>query len=222
MNPVRKLKSVYYTHVANKKGSPKRIDETLLFGEPIIRETLNVNGKNLSFNISPQSFFQPNTIQAQKLFEIVIKAAALDGQQILYDLYCGAGTIGLCCSPFAKYVYGIEINASALANARAAAQNNDIPNITFIEGDTAKVISSIPEKADTVIVDPPRSGLHLDVVEFMSKMKPARIVYVSCNPTTLARDTALFTKTGYTLESVQPVDMFPQTYHIENVALLVL
>ncbi|MCA9374499.1 23S rRNA (uracil(1939)-C(5))-methyltransferase RlmD [Candidatus Peregrinibacteria bacterium] len=220
------VQSIYCTHILNKKGQRKQLTETLLWGKATIVDKLliDVGGKKheLAFEISPQAFFQPNTLQAQKLFGLAIEAAGLSGKEVLYDLYCGAGTIALACAPFAKKVYGIELNESALLNARANAERNGILNAAFEVGDVAKELPNLDEAADVVIVDPPRSGLHESVIEHIGAMQPRRVVYVSCNPTTLARDLALFTKTGYTLERVQPVDMFPQTYHIENVATLLL
>lgn len=216
-----KLTSLYYTLITNIKGQPKCWEERLLWGEPTIRESLMVGDNNeLTFAISPRAFFQPNTKQAEKLFALAVKAAGLSGNEVVYDLYCGAGTIALACARSAKHVYGIEINESALNNARDNALTNAISNVTFEVGDVAKELPHLPDAADVVMVDPPRSGLHPDVVAHICEMAPQRVVYVSCNPSTLARDLQIFTKTGYSLESVQPVDMFPQTYHIENVALL--
>lgn len=223
------LKSIYLTHTLNKKGQRKQLTETLLWGDPTITEKLFIGRglrsdekHELAFEISPQAFFQPNTKQAQKLFSLAIEAAGLTGNEVVYDLYCGAGTIALACAPFAKHVYGIELNEPAILNARANAKYNSISNASFEVGDVAKELPNLPEPADVVMVDPPRSGLHESVIEHIGQMRPKKVVYVSCNPTTLARDLSLFIKTGYTLEKVQPVDMFPQTYHIENVASLTL
>lgn len=216
-----KLISLYFTLVTNIKGQPKRLDEQLLWGKSTIRETLIIGENNeLSFEISPQAFFQPNTKQAEKLFALAVDAADLSGNEVVYDLYCGAGTIALACARQARHVYGIEINESALKNARANASVNGISNVSFKVGDVAKELPNLPHAADVVMVDPPRNGLLQDVILHICHMAPERVVYVSCNPATLARDLQIFTKTGYTLERVQPVDMFPQTYHIENVASL--
>ena len=240
----RKLCSVYYTHVRNKKGQPKGVDEQLLWGAETIKEKMIVGGANnsreLLFEISPQSFFQPNSLQAEKLYNLVIEAAELSGKEVVYDLYCGAGTIGLSLAAFAKHVYGIEINESAILNARANATTNNIENVTFEVGDVLKQIPDLAgcpegclddghgkpsggclaERPGVVIVDPPRNGLQPGVVDKIVEFGPGRVVYVSCNPTTLARDLNLFQKTGYNVLSVQPVDMFPHTYHIETVSIL--
>lgn len=216
-----KLTSLYFTLITNIKGQRKTLDETLLWGKPTIRESLKIGEDNeLSFDISPQAFFQPNTKQAEKLFALAVDSADLSGKEVVYDLYCGAGTIALACARKAKHVYGIEINEPALKNARANAEVNGLLNVSFEVGDVAKELPNLSDAADVVMVDPPRSGLHEDVIAHICQMGSQRVVYVSCNPATLARDLEIFTKTGYTLERVQPVDMFPQTYHIENVALL--
>jgi 23S rRNA (uracil1939-C5)-methyltransferase len=217
----KKLTSIYFTNIQNKKGSPKLIEEKLLWGEPVIHEYLELeNGNRLKFEISPQAFFQPNTKQAEVLYREALKAAGLTGKEIVFDLYCGAGTIGMFCAHAAKKVYGIELNESAVKNARANSQINSIENIEFICGDVAKTLDELKEKPNVIIIDPPRGGLDPKAVELTAAFKAERIVYVSCNPTTQARDLALLTKTGYKLLSVQPVDMFPQTYHIESIAML--
>jgi 23S rRNA (uracil1939-C5)-methyltransferase len=215
-----KLKSIFFTNFINVKGKPKKIEETLLWGQNVINEELHIDGVKLKFNISPQAFFQPNTLQAEKLYALAISAAGLTGNEIVYDLYCGAGTITLALAARCKEIFGIELNASAIKNAEENARVNGATNAFFMEGDVLKKMPDITNSPDVVIVDPPRNGLQDGVVNKISELQPSRVVYVSCNPTTLARDLAIFKKTGYTLMYIQPVDMFPQTYHIENVALL--
>lgn len=215
------LTSVYFLHYTNKKGQRTTVQEKLLQGRPTIQEKLHLeNGQSLIFEISPQAFFQPNTFQAQILYQKALEAASLSGNEVVYDLFCGTGTIGIFCAQKAKKVYGIELNASAIENARKNVQLNDITNIEFIVGDVEKNLFHLKEKPDVIIVDPPRNGLTPKTVEKIIEFSPKKIVYVSCNPTTLARDAKLFTQQPYILESVQPVDMFPQTYHIENVGIL--
>jgi 23S rRNA (uracil1939-C5)-methyltransferase len=226
--PGRKLASIYFTNIINKKGSRKLIQEKLLWGSPVIHEYLNVaGGVSLKFEISPQAFFQPNTKQAEVLYGEALKAARLTGrdagqagEETVFDLYCGAGTIGSFCAHSAKKVYGIEMNESAVKNAEANANLNGIKNIEFMCGDVAKILPDIRDKPDIVIIDPPRNGLDINAVKLIAGQRVQRIVYVSCNPATLARDLKLFAEAGYELEKVQPVDMFPQTYHIECVASL--
>lgn len=219
----RELKSVFYTHIHNQKGSRKKISEHMLWGNSTINEILKIEDDiSLKFKISPQAFFQPNTLQSQELYKIALNFADLSGKETVYDLYCGIGTISLLAAHKAAFVYGIELNEPAILNAKSNMELNNIKNVEFVIGDVGKNLSFIPKKPDVVIIDPPRSGLNPDVVDHISSLKPGKIVYVSCNPTTLARDLSLFAKTGYNLIQVQPVDMFPQTYHIECVALLSL
>lgn len=214
------LTSLYFLHRKNVKGERNTMDERLCYGSPVIRETLQLpNGHVLHFDISPQAFFQPNTQMAQVLYAKTLEAAQLTGKETVFDLYCGTGTIGLFCSAKAAKVYGVELNASAVENAKANASLNGIKNSEFMVGDVQEVLPTFSESPDVVLVDPPRNGLAPKVVESVAEFGPNRIVYVSCNPTSLARDAALFAKSGYALKYVQPVDQFPQTYHIENVAL---
>lgn len=218
---VRKLTSVYFTHIRNKKGQRKTMEEIILWGEPMIHEVLQLeDGVNLSYEIHPQAFFQPNTKQAQLLYGEAVKAAGLSGKETVFDLFCGTGTIGLFCASKAAKVVGIELNEQAVLNARANALRNGVKNIEFVAGDVLVKLPEVTEKPDVVILDPPRAGLHENIIKHVADFGPRTVVYVSCNPTTLARDLQLFCKAGYVLESVKPVDMFPQTYHIENVALL--
>ncbi len=244
-NPRPKLASIIFTDITNRKGSAKKIREHLLFGNPTITETLRrPDGTVLKFQISPQSFFQPNTLQAEVLYAEVIKAADLKGGETVFDLYCGAGTIGIFCAGHAKKVIGIEINRDAVANAIQNARDNNIENIEFFCGDTEKELSgktadraaakiegdpakpcsassSLPSP-DLIILDPPRNGLEPGALKKVAAFRAPKIVYVSCNPTTQARDLRLLAAHGYQALSVQPVDMFPHTYHIESVAALQL
>ncbi len=221
----RGIVSVYFTEITNIKGRPKKIDETNLYGPPVIKDKMQIRSENeeqfeLEFEIFPQSFFQPNTLQAEKLYSLALDFSEVKQTDTVYDLYCGAGTIALAFSKIAKKVYGIELNKAAILNAKSNAITNGADNVEFLEGDVNKKMPELTEKPDIVLVDPPRGGLHAEVIEKICDLDPAKIVYVSCNPTTLARDLSMFTKTGYNLIKVQPVDMFPQTYHIECVALL--
>lgn len=177
-----------------------------------------------SFILSPFSFFQTNTAQAERLFQLALDAAALRPTDVAWDLYCGAGTITLAAARQAREVIGVEINAGSVEDAHANADRNGVTNARFIAGDMRAVLlgeegRDLP-RPDVVIVDPPRAGMHEDVVRALLEQAPERISYVSCNPTTQARDCAILSE-RYTVESVQPVDMFPQTYHVETVARLV-
>lgn len=176
------------------------------------------------FTLSPFSFFQTNTRQGDNLFRLALDGAAVTAEDHVWDLYCGAGTITLAAARRAGSVLGIELNEVAVVDARRNAEANGIANVEFIAGDLKDVIGSVVEsgagrRPDIVIVDPPRAGLHADVVEELKRLAPTRIVYVSCNPTTQARDVALLAD-EYSLGAVHPVDMFPQTFHIETVTTL--
>jgi 23S rRNA (uracil1939-C5)-methyltransferase len=220
----KNLVSVYFTDILNKKGQRNKITEHLLHGKSTIFETMQrPDGTELKFEISPQAFFQPNTNQAQILYGEALKAADLKGGENIFDLYCGAGTIGIFCANRAQKIYGIEINKDAVQNAIQNAKDNNIENIEFFCGDMeAEVKKLIDQKIspDVIILDPPRNGIEPKALEHIASFSAPKIVYISCNPTTQARDLLLFRKAGYELKSVQPVDMFPQTYHIESVALL--
>jgi 23S rRNA (uracil1939-C5)-methyltransferase len=180
---------------------------------------------NVAFRISANSFFQTNTRQAELLYQIGKSFADLRPDDIVWDLYCGTGTIALYVAPSVQNVLGIEMAESSIADARENAIRNKISNVDWIAGDLRKVLlsDSIPEafhKPNALIIDPPRSGMHPDVVRTILDLAPERISYISCNPATQARDVALLLE-KYDLKEVQPVDMFPQTWHIECVAKLV-
>ncbi|MBO6574248.1 MAG: 23S rRNA (uracil(1939)-C(5))-methyltransferase RlmD [Rhodothermales bacterium] len=177
----------------------------------------------LTFEIAPNAFFQTNTKQAETLYKVALEAGDLTPEDHLYDLYCGAGSISLFVAPHVKHVIGVELVEDAVVNARANAKANGIENVTFESGDMLKLLT--PEfvrkhgKPDVMIVDPPRAGIHPKVVKQIAQVRPERLVYVSCNPRTQARDIALLGD-AYRAEWSQPVDLFPHTHHIENVVRL--
>lgn len=194
-------------------------EEELLAGEGTITEKL---GK-FKFEISSNSFFQTNTKQAEKLYEVVLDMADLQGSESVLDLYCGTGTISIFLSQNAKRVTGVESMEESVKNAQRNAGLNGVTNCEFICGEVKKVLAKLvgdKEIPDSVVVDPPRAGLHKHVVKSLLNMRPPQIIYVSCNPSTLARDLKIFCEKCYKLEMVQPVDMFPHTYHIETVVKL--
>ena len=177
---------------------------------------------NLSFKISAKSFFQTNSFQTTKLYNIVKKFASLQGEEIIYDLYSGIGTISLFLANSAKKVIGIETVKEAVDSAKINAKNNKITNTIFIHGDVKKILKDGVNKykyPDIVIVDPPRNGLEKSVIDSIINIKPNKIIYVSCNSSTQARD-LIELKEFYNLKISQSIDMFPQTYHVENVVLL--
>ncbi|HSD78597.1 MAG TPA: 23S rRNA (uracil(1939)-C(5))-methyltransferase RlmD [Solirubrobacteraceae bacterium] len=177
----------------------------------------------LRFRISPDAFFQTNTEMAERLYAAAREYAGLQGWERVYDLFCGIGTIGLTLAPRAGEVWGLEIVEDAIADALKNARLNEIANARFFAGDVRTSLRELVERAgrpDVLVVDPPRAGLSQKVVRRVIEVAPARIVYVSCNPTTLAPNAAQLVEAGYVLRRVRPVDMFPQTPHIECVALL--
>jgi 23S rRNA (uracil1939-C5)-methyltransferase len=177
----------------------------------------------LRFRISPRAFFQTNTEMAERLYGIAAETAALTGGERLFDLFCGIGTLGLTLAGRASEVWGIEVVPEAVDDAKRNADLNGIENARFRVGDARKEIRPLLEEAgrpDVVVVDPPRAGLSKKIVRRLIECEASRIVYVSCNPTTLAPNAAQLTEAGYRLRRVRPVDMFPQTPHIECVALL--
>ncbi|WP_029159421.1 23S rRNA (uracil(1939)-C(5))-methyltransferase RlmD [Clostridium scatologenes] len=176
------------------------------------------------FNISPLSFFQVNPVQTEVLYNKALEYASLTGNETVFDAYCGTGTISLFLSQKAKKVYGIEIVPQAIENAKINAEQNNIDNAEFIVGESEKVIPELIKngvKADVVVVDPPRKGCEKSLLEAIAQMSPERIVYVSCDPGTLARDLSILDELGYKVAEVQPVDMFPQTAHVETVVKLI-
>ena len=194
-------------------------DTQLLWGRPTIIDSLG----RLNFHISPRSFFQVNTRQAERLYEQALAYADLHGTETVIDAYCGTGTITLFLAQKARKVYGIEIVQPAILDARKNARDNHIKNVEFIVGDATAVMPALYKQGirpDVVVVDPPRAGCTETVLRTFANMKPQRIVYVSCNPATLARDLAILKDLGYLAQEVQPVDLFPQTSHVENIALL--
>lgn len=179
--------------------------------------------KDLKFKISPESFFQVNPVQTEVLYEKALEYADLKGEETVFDIYCGIGTISLFLARKAKKVYGIEVVERAIIDANENAKLNNIENVEFFDGAAEKVFPKLYEKgikADVVVVDPPRKGCDEKVLDTIVRMNPKRVVYVSCNPATLARDLKYLDNNGYKTVEIQPVDMFPHTMHIENVARL--
>ena len=172
-----------------------------------------------AFKISANSFFQTNTAGAEQLYAAVKKYAALEGHETVLDLYCGTGTIAIYLSGAAREIIGIEQVESAVRDAESNCRANNIENCRFIQGDMRDCLKDVEPFADVMIVDPPRAGMHKDVVRRILTMLPEKIIYVSCNPAALARDVAMMSA-HYRIEEVQPVDLFPHTYHIESVSLL--
>ena len=206
----------------------------VLWGEPTISDVIHVRdmqkegypltGQELTFKISPLSFYQVNPVQTEKLYSLALEYAGLTGQETVWDLYCGIGTISLFLANKAKQVYGVEIVPQAIEDAKENAKRNGIDNAEFFVGKAEEVL---PEKyakegiyADVIVVDPPRKGCDEACLETMLKMQPKRIVYVSCDSATMARDVKMLCEGGYELKRVRPVDQFGHTVHTESVCLL--
>jgi 23S rRNA (uracil1939-C5)-methyltransferase len=211
---------VVWTRTAGLAEVTREGESELLVGDGSFEERIG----SLRFRISPEAFFQTNTEMAERLYGVVAELAGLTGSERVFDLFCGIGTIGLSLAPQASEVWGVEIVEDAVADAIGNAELNGIENARFFAGDIRTAARPLVEQAgqpDLVVVDPPRAGLSQKIVRRIAEMEPKRIVYVSCNPTTLAPNARQLVEAGWTLERVQPVDMFPQTPHIECVALLV-
>ena len=193
--------------------------EKVLYGKGFIQDTLC--GK--TYAISPRSFYQVNPVQTEILYRTAIEFAGLNGTQTVIDAYCGIGTIGLCAAAKAKSVLGIELNPAAARDAAANARRNRVANARFLCADATEYMVQLAAEGvrpDVVFLDPPRAGSTPEFIAALAKMAPQKAVYVSCDPTTLARDLALFAAKGYKARAIQPVDMFPHTEHIEVVCEL--
>jgi 23S rRNA (uracil1939-C5)-methyltransferase len=210
---------LFWTQTAGLGESTQGGETALLQGSPQLSEQLG----DLRFLISPEAFFQTNTEMAEVLYGHAAEVAALRGHERVFDLYCGIGTIGLSLAARARQVVGVEIVEPAVADAIENARLNEITNASFFAGDIRLAMRDLVERAgkpDVAVIDPPRAGLSQKIVRRIIEAGPERIVYVSCNPTTLAPNAAQLVEAGWTLKHVRPVDMFPQTPHIECVALL--
>lgn len=211
--------SLYWVLNRKRNDAYSDLEPVLFKGEPWLEETM----EDLLFRIGPTSFYQTNPEQALSLYRITAEMADAGPEDVVYDLYTGTGTIALFLARRARKVVGIEYVEAAVADARANAARNGLHNTAFFSGDMARLLSPgfVEEngRPDVVVTDPPRAGMHPGVVAELIRIMPRRIVYVSCNPATQARDLALLNE-AYSVTRVQPVDMFPHTHHVENVALL--
>ena len=196
-------------------------ENIILHGDGYIYDILG----DYTFKISPMSFYQVNPVQAEVLYNTAIEMANLSKDDILFDLYCGIGTIGIFASSYVKKVYGIEIVEQAIEDAKENAKINNIENIEFFAGDAPKIFSNLMEKKqvypDVIIVDPPRKGLDNNTINNILAVKPKKVVYISCNPATMVRDMKLLSE-DYEIGNIQPVDMFPFTSHVECCSVLYL
>lgn len=208
-------------NVNNKKTSMVLGEkETVIYGKGYIEDILC----GQTFRISPKSFYQINPVQTEKLYAKAIELAALTGKERVIDAYCGIGTIGICAAGQAKEVIGVELNKDAIRDAIRNAKRNEKKNISFYAADAGRFMVQMAEqgeRADVVFMDPPRSGSSEDFMKSLVKLNPSRIVYISCNPETQARELKYLTANGYNAMEAYPFDCFPFTGHIENIVLLI-
>ncbi len=216
------ITSIVNNITTRKAGVSMGEHQIILHGNEYILEKLG----DYEFMISADSFFQTNTKQAEKLYDIILEESQLTGSEIVYDLFCGTGSISLFLSKHAKMVYGFELVTSAVQDAMQNAIHNKVKNAWFFGGNLENLFRENTEAKeldapDVVVVDPPRAGLHTKTIEDILEKSPKRIVYVSCNPASQARDVALLCNEKYELKKLRPIDMFPHTPHVENVATLI-
>jgi 23S rRNA (uracil1939-C5)-methyltransferase len=215
------ITTLLYTINTKFNDSMFDLEPQVFFGKGYAIEKL----EDFSFKIGPKSFFQTNTRQGEKLYQVTRDFAELKDSDTLYDLYCGTGSIGIFCSRQAKKIIGVEMIEAAIEDAKENAAMNDVQHAQFFAGDVIKVCDDAffarHGRADVIITDPPRAGMHEQLVNKILQMQAPRVVYVSCNPATQARDLNLL-DANYSVEKIQPVDMFPHTHHIENVVQLKL
>jgi 23S rRNA (uracil1939-C5)-methyltransferase len=193
--------------------------EKILHGKGYITDILC----GMRFRISAQSFYQINPVQTEVLYQKAIEGAHLTEKSTLLDAYCGVGTIGLAASPYCGFVTGVELNPDAVRDARMNVKENNVKNARFVCGDAGDFMEELADQGgnvDVVMMDPPRAGSSKKFIDSLCRLAPPRVVYVSCNPETLARDLKYLTEGGYAVESIQPVDMFPHTEHVECVCVL--
>jgi 23S rRNA (uracil1939-C5)-methyltransferase len=213
---ISNVSSIVNTINANKNNTATG-NTKIIYGKSYINEKIG----NYIFKISSNSFFQTNSYQVKTLYDYIIKTAEFKKSDIVYDLYCGTGTIGIYISSYVKKVYGIEIVENAIEDAKINAKRNNVKNIFFYTSDMKDYFNNNKiEKPNSIIIDPPRPGLHPQVVKDIIKLSPSKIIYVSCNPSTQARDVKLFLESKYQISDIQPIDMFPHTPHIECVITL--
>ncbi|MCE5315816.1 MAG: 23S rRNA (uracil(1939)-C(5))-methyltransferase RlmD [Parachlamydia sp.] len=214
------------------KGMPTNFYEMQLYGPDFIKEELQVAcdvalpSAPLKFKISPGAFFQPNTFQAERLYSLALQLADIPKGSVVYDLYCGTGTLGIAASQLASQVIGIELSLESSLDAKTNAQMNGCENVTILPGNVPDVLAKIRQEKshplpDLVIVDPPRAGLGPDALRHLAELSAPKILYVSCNPVTQSADIQVLCEAGYHLTLLQPVDQFPHTPHVENIAVLI-
>jgi 23S rRNA (uracil1939-C5)-methyltransferase len=215
------ITTLLYTINQKWNDSMDKLEPKVFFGKGYVIEKLG----DFNFKISPKSFFQTNTKQAEALYNVIKDFAKLKGDEIVYDLYCGTGSIGIFLSKTAKKIIGVDVIEDAIKDAKENAALNNLQTASFFSGDVIDICNdqffALQGTPDVLIVDPPRAGLHNKLADKLLEIAAPKIIYVSCNVATQARDLQLMSD-KYTVEKIQPVDMFPHTHHIESVALMTL
>jgi 23S rRNA (uracil1939-C5)-methyltransferase len=206
----------------SQKGSATHFSETVLFGQAFMEEELFIKNQRLKFKISSSSFFQPNPLQAEKLYALALDLAEVRMDMCVFDLYAGTGSLGMVFAPFVKEVVCIEENPAAVLDAKENFRLNGLKNIEIYQGEVGALLAQnfSLKKPDLVVLDPPRAGLSALAIKHLLLLAPSRILYISCNIETQQRDLLALASQGYLLKALQPVDQFPQTMHLENIALL--
>lgn len=223
--------SIFLRIQQTAKGVATNFFEIHLHGPSEIREILHIKPSTtgetarLEFSVSPSAFFQPNTKQAEQLYSLAFQLLDITPDSVIYDLYCGAGALGICAARTARQVLGVEISPESSLDARANAARNGLTNVTIVTGAVRDVIDKVRgEKSfpmpDIVMVDPPRAGLDAETLGHLIELRPRKILYISCNPSTQAENVKVLMQAGYQIQALQPVDQFPHTAHIENIVVL--
>ena len=217
-----RVTSFYWTKNSRTSDAVIADEPLLLWGREMIEEKMQIKGREYTFGISPFSFFQTNTLAAERLYETVLDVLVGGAETRVLDLYCGTGTISLILAPYVQGVLGVEQLPEAVEDAEENKKRNRIENVSFVAGSVEKWIKhGTKPDFNCLVLDPPRSGISNKVIDFIEAMRPERIVYVSCNPATIVRDLkGIIEKVSYQIDRVIPIDMFPQTYHVEVVVVL--
>lgn len=218
--------SVFLRIQQANKGMETQFYEMSLYGPDHIQEILHIDETtSLKFNISPSAFFQPNTRQAERLYALGLEMVGIPKASVVYDLYCGTGTLGICAARYAKQVIGIEISPESAGDARTNAANNGMDNVKIITGSVSEAVAKLRQEEefsppDIIMIDPPRVGLDAATLQHIAELNPSKILYISCNPATQAQNIVELKNRGYRITAVQPVDQFPHTIHVENIVVL--
>ena len=214
--------SVYLIIHQAIKGQPTQFFEMHLSGPDHYKEVLRLD-RDIDFQVSPQAFFQPNPLQAEKFINYSLDLVKSMNKPVIWDLYCGTGALSIALAPYAKEVIGVELSPESILDARTNLKLNNLSNITFVQGDVGKTLQSENYPApDLIVVDPPRPGLDKKAIEHLIKARAPKILYIACNPKTQKENCDELIEAGYKISSFQPFDQFPHTPHVENIVLLEL